>query len=545
MKKRSFQNPGYYLLFLFCSLFLINSVSYSQNIDDLKTKLESCTSIMVGKSASVDGSVMTTHACDGNYRQWVNIVPARQNKPDAMRPVYWGNLHTETPADMKGKVKKGEIPDVKQTYSFMNVAYPCINEKQLAMGETTIGGRDTLHNKNGLFLIEELQSVAFERCTTAREAIQLMGKLAEEYGYGDYGECLTVADTREVWHFEIFGAGPAKIGAVWAAVRIPDDQIGVSANIPRISQIDLNDTDNYMASKNVYSLAESMGLWKPANGPFKFWKAYSGSKPFSVREFYILSKLAPSLNLKMDMEELPFTVKPEHKVSVQDIMKFYRDPYTGAEFDPMKNLLVEKPRTRENKDKPAEFITSPAANPWMNRDLITLLNTLKPGAVDAKRLIPVPQCAYSTVIQLRGWLPDEVGGVVWFSYDNPAQSPRIPVFSGVTTLPKSFEICGQYKFRLDAAAWAFRRANKLAQVKWGRTKEYIDAGVTEFENKAFSELPFIEKRVVETLSMDKSENGHKAAAKIVTDYTNSFAYSTISKWMELGDLFWEFFGRGF
>jgi len=211
----------------------------------------------------------------------------------------------------------------------------------------------------------------------------------------------------------------------------------------------------------------------------------------------------------------------------------------------MKNLLVEKPRTRENKDKPAEFITSPAANPWMNRDLITLLNTLKPGAVDAKRLIPVPQCAYSTVIQLRGWLPDEVGGVVWFSYDNPAQSPRIPVFSGVTTLPKSFEICGQYKFRLDAAAWAFRRANKLAQVKWGRTKEYIDAGVTEFENKAFSELPFIEKRVVETLSMDKSENGHKAAAKIVTDYTNSFAYSTISKWMELGDLFWEFFGRGF
>lgn len=533
------------LLLLFCSLFFINSAIRPQTIDDLKTKLESCTSIMVGKSASTDGSVMTTHACDGNYRQWVNIVPGRQNKPDDMRPIYWGNLHTETPTDMKGKVKKGEIPEVARTYAFMNVAYPCINEKQLAMGETTVGGRRELRNEKGLFLVEELQSIAFERCTTAREAIKLMGKLAEEYGYGDYGECLTVADTKEVWHFEIYGAGPNDIGAVWAAVRIPDDHVGVSANIPRISQLNLKDPDNYMASKNVYEVAEDMKFWDPSKEPFKFWKAYSGSKPYSVREFYILSKLAPSLKLTMDMEELPFSVKPENKVSVQDIMKFYRDTYQGTEFDPMKNLLVEKPRSREDKDKPAEFITSPAANPWMNRDLITLLNTIKPGTVDSKRLIPVPQCAYSTVIQLRGWLPDEVGGIVWFSFDNPAESPRVPVFAGVTTLPKSFEICGNIKFRLDAAPWVFRRANKLAQVKWGKTKEYIDGAVSGFESKAFAELPFVEKRVIDILAQDKSENGHKTASKIVTDYTNEFAYSTMSKWMELGDLFWEFFARGF
>ncbi len=532
-------------VYLFLSIFLLYTASNAQNIDDLKTKLESCTSIMVGKTATVDGSVITTHACDGNYRQWVDIVPHRTFKDGAMRPVYWGNLHTETPADMKGKVLKGEIPEVAETYAYMNVAYPCINEKQLAMGETTIGGRDTLRNKNGLFLIEELQSIAFERCTTAREAIKLMGSLAEQYGYGDYGECLTVADTKEVWQFEIFGAGPDKPGAVWAAVRIPDDCLGVSANIPRISKLDLDNSDYYMASENVFDLAKKMGLWNPDKEPFRFWKAYSGAKPYSVREFYILNHFAPSLHLNMDMEELPFYVKPDKKVSVHDVIAMYRDTYTGSEFDPMKNLYVEKPRRRGEKDKPAELILSPAANPWMNRDLVTLLNTLKPGTVDVKRLIPVPQCAYSTVIQLRGWLPDEIGGVVWFSYDNPAESPRIPVFSGVTTLPKSFEICGQYKYRTDAAAWAFRRDNKLAQVKWGVTKQYIDNAVNEYDKKAFSELPYLETRVKEILSNDDSETGHKAVQELVTNYTNEFAYSAMSKWHELGDLFWEFFARGF
>jgi dipeptidase len=535
----------YFLTSFLALLLLSSSVIYSQVIDDLKSKLESCTSVMVGRKASVDGSVMTTHACDGNYRQWVNIVPHKQNKPDAMRPIYWGNLHTETPLDMKGKVVKGEIPEVAETYSYMNVAYPCINEKQLAMGETTFGGKDTLRNKNGLFLIEELQSIALERCTTARDAIKLMGMLATKYGYGDYGECLTVADPKEVWHFEIMGAGPDKIGAVWAAVRIPDDHIGVSANICRISQIDIKDSDNYMASENVFELAKQMGFWKPEKEPFRFWKAYGGGKPFSVREFYIFNKFAPSLNLNMDMEELPFSVKPEKKVSAQDVMQLYRDTYTGTEFDPMKNLLVEKPKRPGEKDKPAEIITSPAANPWMNRDLVTLLNTLKPGTVPNKRLIPVPQCGYSTVIQVRDWLPNEVGGVVWFSYDNPAQSPRIPVFAGVTSLPKSFAICGQAKFRLDAASWAFRRANKLAQVKWGMTKEYINNGVAQFEKKAFAELPNLEERVKDILSDDNSENGHKLAGELVTNYTSEFAYSTITKWMELGDLFWEFFARGF
>ncbi|NIS13188.1 MAG: peptidase, partial [Gemmatimonadetes bacterium] len=128
--------------------------------------------------------------------------------------------------------------------------------------------------------------------------------------------------------------GPLEPGAVWAAVRIPDEHVGVSANIPRISTLDLDDPDHYMASDNVYSLAEEFGYWDPDSGEeFKFWKAYSGRRPYSTREFYVLSTLAPSLNLTMDMEELPFSVKPDEKVSIQQVLAYYRETYEGTELD--------------------------------------------------------------------------------------------------------------------------------------------------------------------------------------------------------------------
>ncbi|MCK5651867.1 MAG: C69 family dipeptidase, partial [Gemmatimonadetes bacterium] len=236
-----------------------------------------CTSIQVAKMASTDGSVMTAHSCDGNYRTWLQIEPQRENPPGTMRPIYWGLLHTETPDDMRRLSLKGQIPEVAETYRYFNVAYPAMNEKGLAIGETTIGGRRELINDEGLFLIENLQAIALERTSTAREAIQLIGELVKEYGYGDYGECLTFADSKEVWHFEIMGAGPMEVGGVWAAARIPDENVGVSANIPRISTLDLDDPDHYMASDNVHSLAEEMGYWDPDSGEeFKWWQAYSG-----------------------------------------------------------------------------------------------------------------------------------------------------------------------------------------------------------------------------------------------------------------------------
>jgi len=498
-----------------------------------------CTSIMAGRLATTDGSVITAHACDGNYRAWLNIVPRAKHYEGSVNKVYYGKMHTETPWDTRNITEKGEVPEVAETYAFLNTAYPCFNEYQLAIGETTIRGKTELSNRAGKFMIEELERIMLERCTTARDAIRLAGQLVKEHGYGDGGECLTIADKKEVWHFEIFGAGLKEIGAVWAAVRIPDDQVGISANIPRISELNLKDADHYMASDNVFSLAIEKGWWDPKSGePFKFWKAYSGWKPFSIREYYVLSSLAPSLKLDIKAEELPFSVKPDKKVSVRDIMKFYRETYEGTEFDATKNLMVKDRRSDQ-------MIKSPVVSPWMSFEMRTLLNTLKPETVGQYRTIAIAGCAYSHITQCRGWLPDPVGGVCWFAFDNPGQSVRIPIFAGVTELPPSFEICDQHGFRTDSAAWAFRRANRLATVKWGEASKFINGAINEFEDKAFADLPSIEKMVLEIYKGGQSEENVAKVKQYLTKYTNDFARAAMSKYWELGDKFWGMFAHGF
>jgi dipeptidase len=390
-----------------------------------------------------------------------------------------------------------------------------------------------------MFMIEELERIALQRCTHARDAIRLIGELVKEYGYGDGGECITIADTKEVWHFEIFGEGLLKKGAIWAAVRIPDDHVGISANIPRIAELDLNDPDNYMASDNVISYAEKKGWWDPQSGePFKFWKAYSGRKPFSYREYFVLNTLAPSMNLDFEAEELPFSVKPDKKLSVRDIIKMYRQTYAGTDWDMTKDLMVKARRSDET-------IKSPIASPWMSGDMRSLLNALKPDVVPYRRIIAIAGCSYSHITQSRGWLPDPVGGICWFAFDNPGQSARIPIFAGVTELPSSFEVCAQHRFRRDSAAWAFRRANKLATFKWGQAKEHIEKAIYDFEEKAFAELPDIEKKVLELYNDGKSEEGILKAKQYLTKYTNDFARAAINKYWELGDTFWAFLARGY
>ena len=167
-------------------MVLFFSVQFTQaQFIELTDEEASCTSIMVGKKATTDGSVITSHSCDGNYRTWLNIVPHKKYDPGTTRKVLWGTMHTETSWDLSNIIVKGEIPQVEETYAYFNVCYPAMNEKQLAMGETTIGGRRELRNDDGMFVIEQLQAVALERCTTAREAVQLMGDLAMKYGYGD------------------------------------------------------------------------------------------------------------------------------------------------------------------------------------------------------------------------------------------------------------------------------------------------------------------------------------------------------------------------
>ncbi len=527
-------------------LFVAAPALWAQNAtwaDDVES---GCTSIMAGKSATIDGSVITCHSCDGNYRTWLNIVPRQTHEKGAMRKIRWGTMHTETLWDLRGIIEKGEIPQVSETYAFMNVAYPCMNEKGLAIGETTIGGRPELVNDDGLFVIEELEAIVLERCTTAREAIKLIGKLVSEYGYGDRGECITIADAKEVWHFEIFGAGPLEVSSVWAARRIPDDHVGVSANKPKIGELDLNDPDHFMASDNVYRIAEEMGWYDPdSNEPFKFWKAYSNRPQFGIREFYVLSTMAPSLNLSLDAEEIPFSVKPDKKVSVRDVMRYYRETYEGTEYQSTKNLVApEVPRNwwQAQTDEKSKIVMSPAVNPWMSREMQVLLNYLKPGVLGDHRGIASAGCSYSQIIQCRDWLPPEIGTVAWFSFDNPALSPRIPIFAGVLSLPKSFEICSQHRFRTDAASWHFRRANRLATVKWGYAREHIEGAIATLEERAFTELPLVEQKALEL----KANKDHPDLyRRYLTGYANDFARAAMNRWWELGDTFWTMFARGF
>ena len=276
--------PAFRFFSAILTLLLLNlSLSaYSQSEKDIDPDgpgyAENCTSIMVGRLASTDGSVMTSHTCDGRYRTWLEVVPAMTFERDTVHPVYWGTLFTEEAWDMTNVTRKGEIPEVKSTYAFLSTAYPCLNEKQLAIGETTIYGRKELINTDGLFLIEELEKIALQRCTTARQAIALIGSLAEQYGYGDLAECITIADPREVWQLEIAGSGPGKPSSLWVAQRIPDDHVGIAANIPRISDVNFRDPDHFMTSGDLRKKAKELGYWD-GKEPFKFLSLIHISEP--------------------------------------------------------------------------------------------------------------------------------------------------------------------------------------------------------------------------------------------------------------------------
>lgn len=510
---------------------------------------QSCTSIMVGKRASTDGSVITSHTCDGRYRTWMTIEPAQDYRQGMLHTVRKGTMHTSFRDDTTGVRVAGTIPQVSHTYAYLNTAYPCLNEKQLAIGETTFGGPDTLQNEAGMFMIEELERVALMRCDNAREAIRLIGDLIKTYGYGDGGECITIADKNEVWQMEILGEGPDRIGGVWAAQRIPDDHVGVSANIPRIGKLQRGNKEYFMCSDNIEEVAKRYGLWD-GEGEFVFWKAFNASyangKNFREREFFILNSLAPSLELSMDMEELPFSVRPDQNVDVSDVMQLLRSTYEGTEMDMCRNLKTVVQRRQKDGTVVSDTIVSPIANPWMGGNMQGTLNMLKPGTVDFKRTVSVAWCSYSFVAQLRDWLPDEVGGVCWMAVDNPGQSPRVPIFCGTSRLPKAYDVCGQKRYNDNAVLWQYRKANKLATVAWQRTKDEMMKVVLESERKAIGGLKELE-REIKTLKgrEDEDFDPSRQIANLLNDYTYRVYDNTTYEWKKLENKYWQMFGMGF
>ena len=296
-----------------------------------------------------------------------------------------------------------------------------------------------------------------------------------------------------------------------------------------------------MYSTDLQKVAKNLGYWDGKES-LKFWKVISSmSKAFSTREFYILSTLAPSLKLSVDTTELPFSVIPETKLSPRDVIKFFRETYEGTQLDMTKNLLITVRNKDDNGNVTEKKIKSAIASSWMSTELRKLLNEIKPGIVDSRYCIAQNWCSYSHIIQCRSWLPDEVGAVAWFSFDNPALSPRIPIFSGVIRLPPSFGICGKQRYTPDAAIWSFRETNRLAVINWSQGRKLIEPAVKDLEDKAFEEMPFVEEKVADLVKTGKNEE----AEQYITDYTNNFAYAAMKRWEEMKVNLWTMYSMGF
>lgn len=535
---------------VFTLVILIGVLFFYGNSDQAldEGERDSCTSIMVGKLATSDGSVITSHTCDYDYRTWFDIVPAKKYKKKDKAKIYKGRMHTPSVNDSAGLEVVGEIPQAAKTFKFFDTAYPAMNEYQLGMGESTFGGKKELKSDKGIFQIEELQRIALERCKTAKEAIKLIGELIKKYGYCDSGEAITISDTKEVWHMEIVGPGKDKFGGIWAAVRIPDDHVGCAANISRIGEIIENDPDNFLYSKNIVKKAIKLKLYDPKkDGKFKFWKVFGNSytkKPFSIREYWVFNSLAPSLKLKFDVDELPFSVKPDKEVTLDNVIQLFKATYVGTEYDMTKNLMVEQKKKNKDgkviKDKEGkeetEKVKSIIATPWMGKDLRKLFNTLKKDVIKRHRPIAVEYCAYHTVIQARDWLPDPIGGVMWIGFENPAMTPKFPVHAGVTELIKDLKIGSNRKFTMDSAAWAFRRAAKLAQGRWNKAGDIIKANLTKYEEKIYKETAEIEKKALEMIKKDPEK-----VKELLTEFSADIARLLIKKYTELGNDFWLFY----
>lgn len=511
------------VIITFILVVMLSSVLIYAKSEQEPEQYSGCTAIAVSPGASADGSSMTTHTDDsGTDTFHVSMVAAVDHEPGTMRPVlkhtdYGPYLQLSEPI-----FSPGEIPQVAHTYAYTNASYSFQNEMQVGMGESTIGGRSELRNKDGWFDVVELQRIALERTSTAREAIKIMGSLAEKYGYYISGESIPVIDPNEAWYFEVYGPGPLwkpgseNLGAVWVAQRVPEGEIGVYANRSRIGVINLDDPDHFMASSNIYSLAEKMGWWSKESGKeFKVYETYgyTNYSPYNARrEWRVLSLLAPSLNLDPWLERYPFSIKPDKSVTPQDIMRINRDHYEGTEFDLTKGLAAGP------FGCPNRYPTSGSQNPE--------------GSSGWERAISLFRTNYSTVVVARKDMPDWIGGLTWFGYDAPHSTCYFPIYCGVTELPKSFDKGmrgGAYDvFSRESAWWAFNFVSNWADLKYSYMIEDIKAVRDPFEAEFFAVQPVIEKSAIELYKQNPD-----LAQSFLTTYTNSCATRVVDAYWKL------------
>ncbi len=492
---------------------------------------EACTTITVGKAASADGSVITSHTLD-DHRSWttIDIQTPRSHTKDSKFPLFKITNDESGAMPAYRNVPVGEIPQPPSTHGYINSALPCMNDQQLAIGESTFGGRESLVSDKGLIDLWRLVKILIERASTAREAIRMAGELTARYGWRDVGECLTIADKTEVWHFEIVGPGAGRVGSIWAAQRVPDGHVSVNANASRIRVVDLKNPDYFMASENYATVARDSGWWNPENGPFEFCYAYDpdGRQSFASRrrEWRVLDLLAGSLHLHPNSENYPFSVKPDSLVSLEKLVTIFQDYYEGTDFNPVKNITWVNPQGKTE--------ISPLACPFMPYDMLQLFKVNGGWGWRGERTIARWFTVYATITQSREWLPNPIGGVVWLAWDNAATALYTPVYCGVTDLPESFKIDGRVTgYDRGCAWWAFNHLSTLASQRWGDMRRDVETVWKPLQAELFQKQAKTEE---EALKLFK--NSPEKGRAYLTRYSSGWAERAVTEAWKLGDRLW-------
>ena len=473
----------------------------------LPSSMEACTSILVTKSASSDGSTMISYSCDGEFHPRMSIIPAADHKPGDLAEVRtWRGL-------------KGKIPQVAHTYKVVGL----MNEHQLAIGETTAGGRPELVNTDAMFHYYSLMLMTLQRAKTAREAITVMTSLVEKYGYCSEGESISIADKEEVWLLEIYGTGKGGKGAVWVAVKIPEGMVCAHANMSRIREFPMDDPENVLYSKNVISFAVKKGYYDPKKGkPFSFSEAYNPPTEEQVRYsarrvWSIFRRISPSRNLspdyssyKKNAKPYPLYIKPDRKLGVRDVIALHRDHYEGTEFDMTKDVTAG-PFGAPDRWRPMKWKVKEKLYVW-------------------ERPISTQQAAFVFVSQSRGHIPDEIGGVYWYGLDNPYTNFFIPLYTSVSRLPESYITGTLQRFTRDSAWWAFNFVANYANLRWSHMIKDIQKVQKEIEDLEFDLQPAIETAALTLIKKDPA-----LVEKFLTRYCISNGELNIKKWWRLAD----------
>ena len=474
-----------------------------------------CTNFLVGKDASVDGSTMISYAADSYALYgYLHFAPAADHAPGAMREV--NDWDTGKPLC--------SIPQVPHTYNVVGN----MNEHQLTIGETTWGGRPELEIGEGIDY-GSLMYIALERCKTAREAIKCMTDLVAEYGYASSGESFSIADPNEVWMMELIGKGKVEKGAVWVATRIPDDCIAAHANQARITTINFKDKENWMWSKDVVKFARKQGYFTgKKDEDFNFQEAYapydfSGLYVCEARVWSFFRKFSNNMEQYYDFatgktfvetggkyagERMPLYIKPNHKVSAQELKDCMRDQYEGT---------------------PLDITQGPDAGPWNSKLRYGSLGfQLDSVQYWFERPIATQQTGWSFVAQMRGYESAKAGGILWFGVDDAASSLYVPMYSKINAVPECYaEGNGDmYTYSPTSAWWTYNIVANWAYTKYSAMMPDIKKVQAAWEDKFNAQVAVVDNAVAEL--------NDEEATEWLTKYSIMQAEESTAAWKELG-----------